>query len=172
MGQLRQRQQQREQHLLLDLREHCKGLLECWRGIWHKGVQLYEPQQSDQENLGSTSSQCPQGWTEVFQSSFMAALGFPTWGSVSLFMVIKRKKAQLDSRETQMEFDTISVTKRSCITHEKKFFKSLWNSKKERLPGLNMLYFFQQETWEKQIPPHKEPSQSWWQVSVEEHFPP
>lgn len=51
----------------------------------------------------------------------MAALGFPTWGSVSLFMVIKRKKAQLDSREMQMEFDTISVTKRSCITHEKKF---------------------------------------------------
>lgn len=53
----------------------------------------------------------------------MAALGFPTWGSLSLFMVIKRKKAQLDSRETQMEFDMISVTKSSCITHEKNFFK-------------------------------------------------
>lgn len=53
----------------------------------------------------------------------MAALGFPTWGSLSLFMVIKRKMAQLDSRETQMEFDMISVTKSSCITHEKNFFK-------------------------------------------------
>lgn len=54
---------------------------------------------------------------EIFQSSFMAALGFPTWESLFLFMVIK---AQLDSRQMQMEFDMICVTKRSCIRHEKK----------------------------------------------------
>lgn len=62
MGQLSQRQQEREQHLLLDPGEHCQGVLECCRGICGtKGVQCYELHQSDQENLGFTSLSVPRG---------------------------------------------------------------------------------------------------------------
>lgn len=158
MSPLRQRQQEREQHSLLDLGERCCGALRAERGL-----HLCELHQSDQEHVGSTSSQRPEGWTEIFQSSFMAALGFPAWGTLSLFMVLN---AQLDLKQMQMEFDAICVPK-EVVLHMKKKIKSLLNSKKERLSGLNM-FFFQQETWEKGLPSPEEPPESWWQ---EEHFP-
>lgn len=46
----------------------------------------------------------------------MAALGFPAWGTLSLFMVLN---AQLDLKQMQMEFDAICVPK-EVVLHMKK----------------------------------------------------
>lgn len=70
--------------------------------------------------------------------------------AMSLFIVLKRKKTQLDSREMEMEFAMISAPTISHITPEKMKKVTLKKySQKERLPGFkyaNTLYFFQQET--------------------------
>lgn len=72
---------------------------------------------------------------EIFHSSFLAALGFPTWGSLSFSMVIN---AQLDSRQMQMELEMICVPKRSCITHK----KTKQTNKKSIKYALLFFFFF------------------------------
>lgn len=50
MGQLSQRQQQREQNLLLDQENTVREFWSAAEGAGTEGVQLYELHQSDQEN--------------------------------------------------------------------------------------------------------------------------
>lgn len=125
MGQLRQRQQQREQHLLLDLTEHCKALLECWRGIWHKRSAVVRTAAARPRKFGIHLLSVPSGVNRSISEQLYGSPWVPNLGKCVPFHGDKEEEAQLDSRETQMEFDTISVTKRSCITHKKIFFKSL-----------------------------------------------